>query len=116
MNTWVFQTASTYQCTAGDFDASTSLMDIQGGEEEGGEENDSGEGENQSNHGYEDPREYPKDFKSVMASWILRIKECCKLTQATIEEVIDRVTDLNQYILSKVLLGVKAGLLWCLGG
>lgn len=47
------------------------------------------------------------DFKSVIACWILKIKECCKLTQSTMEELTRSVTDLNQYILAQVFLAVK---------
>lgn len=42
------------------------------------------------------------DFKKIVANWILRIKECLKLTQAAMEEIMQRITDLNQFILSKV--------------
>ena len=38
-------------------------------------------------------------FNPLAASWILKTKECCKLTQSTMEEVIQQVTALNQHIL-----------------
>ena len=50
------------------------------------------------------------DLKLVTARWILKIKECCKITQSTTEEIVQRVTDLNQYILSQVFLELKAAI------
>lgn len=48
----------------------------------------------------------PKEFKSFIANWILRIRECCKVTQATMEEIVQRVTDLIQFILSRLCSAV----------
>lgn len=53
---------------------------------------------------------FPPEFKTIMVNWILRIRECCKLTQATMEEIIQRVTDLNQYILSLISSAVTAAI------
>ena len=39
------------------------------------------------------------ELKAIAANWILRIKECCKLTQSIVEEIIERVTHLIQLIL-----------------
>ena len=50
------------------------------------------------------------ELKAIAANWILRIKECSKLTQSTMEEIIERVTDLIQLILSKVAIAVKAAI------
>ena len=50
------------------------------------------------------------DLKSIIANWILRIKESCKLMQTTTEEIIQRVTDLIQYILSQVSSAVTAAI------
>ena len=55
-------------------------------------------------------RGLPPQFESIAACWILKIRECCKLTQSTTEEIIERVTDLNRYILSEVFLAVKSAL------
>ena len=33
-------------------------------------------------------------------------KECCKLTQSTMDKIIQRVNDLNQYIISQISLAV----------
>lgn len=58
----------------------------------------------------DDMQESNPNFKAIAACWILRIKECCKLTQSTTDEIIQRVTDLNQYILSQVFLALKAAI------
>jgi hypothetical protein len=50
---------------------------------------------------YHQEADFPPDFKTTIANWILRIRECCKLTQTTTDEIIQRVTDLNQFILSQ---------------
>lgn len=42
------------------------------------------------------------DFKRMIANWILKIKEGSKLTQTTMEAIIQGVTDLNQLILTRV--------------
>lgn len=52
----------------------------------------------------------PPEFESIAAGWILKIRECCKLTQSATEEILERVTDLNQYILLQVFQAVKATL------
>lgn len=48
--------------------------------------------------GKEDSHNLPA-FQSITAHWIFKIKECCKLTQSTMDEIIQRVNDLNQYII-----------------
>lgn len=58
-------------------------------------------------HEYSHTQGFPPAFESIIACWILKLKEGCKLTQSTTEEIIQRVTDLNQYILSQVFLAVK---------
>lgn len=52
----------------------------------------------------------PPEFRSIAACWILKLKESCKLTQSTMDEIVQRVTDLNQYILSRVSMAVKAAI------
>ena len=55
--------------------------------------------------GKEDSHNLPA-FQSITAHWIFKIKECCKLTQSTMDEIIQRVNDLNQYIISQISLAV----------
>lgn len=77
------------------------------------EENEDGQGMEVD---YQSPEEslyrenFFPDLKSILANWILRIKESCKLTQATTEEIVQRVIDLNQYILSQVSSAVMAAI------
>ncbi len=54
-----------------------------------------------------DTNALPPEFESIAACWILNIKECCKLTQSATEDILARVTDLNQYILLQVFQAVK---------
>ena len=81
------KTASDYQCST-----ITDHGDLDDCEDENQQTNSTG---------------FPPQFESTIACWILKIKECCKLTQFTTEVIIERVTDLNQYILSQVFLAVK---------
>lgn len=47
------------------------------------------------------------EFNSIIAMWILKIKEMCKLPQSTIEKIIEGVTDLCQYLLTQIYEDVK---------
>jgi hypothetical protein len=49
----------------------------------------------------------PFSFKSIAAAWVLKIKEGCKLTQSSMDQIIQGVTDLIQYILAEISLAVK---------
>ena len=42
------------------------------------------------------------ELKRGAMCWILKIKENCKLTQSTMDDIIRVVTDFNNYILSKL--------------
>ena len=92
------KTASAYRC------ANT----VEGQDHEDGSEGS--EGQEESGLDDEHHPDVLSDFQSIAARWILKIKEGCKLTQATMEEVVQGVTDLNQYILSQVFMAVKAAL------
>lgn len=48
--------------------------------------------------------------KVVIANWLLKTKECSKLTQATMDAIIEGVTDLNQLILTRVGKAVTTAL------
>lgn len=91
---------SAYRCNAGKANATTSVASGASSTEMDFDEGNGGEECQVENN-------FPCDFMSTMACWILRIKECCKLTQSTMDEVIQRVTDLNKYILSQVSLAVN---------
>lgn len=43
-----------------------------------------------------------QDLQSHVASWILKTKECSKLTQSTMDNIIQDVTALTQVLMSKV--------------
>lgn len=51
-----------------------------------------------------------EELKSAAAHWILKIKETCKLTQSSMDEIIQGVTDFNSIILSKLYDTVKNAL------
>lgn len=55
-------------------------------------------------------KSFKSEILSITACWVLQIKECYKLTQSTTEEIIQKVTDLNQFILSKILLATSIAL------
>ena len=55
-----------------------------------------------------DDFKFPFEFKSIIATWILRLKETCRLPQSTMEKIIEGVTDLNQYILLQIYEAIKS--------
>lgn len=89
--------------------------DIYNGDGSNDDENDN----NESNNTDDTPvkktlNEHISKFKSeilsLSACLILQIKECYKLTQSTTEEIIQKVTDLHQFIMSKVLIATSVAL------
>lgn len=51
-----------------------------------------------------------EELKSAAVNWILKIKETCKLTQSSMDQIIQGVTDFNSFILSKLYGVVKNAL------
>ena len=49
-------------------------------------------------------------FKSQAAVWILKTKECHKLTTSTMTSIIEDITAFNQIVLGKVEMAVKSAL------
>ena len=49
-------------------------------------------------------------FKSQAAVWVLKTKECHKLTTSTMTSIIEDVTSFNQTVLSKVEMAVNSAL------
>jgi len=49
-------------------------------------------------------------FKSQAALWVLKTKECHKLTTSTMTSIIEDVTAFNQIILSKIEIAVNSAL------
>ena len=54
--------------------------------------------------------DFQQAVKSHAAAWILKTKEGHKLTQTAIDDIIQEVTALNQFILSKVHIAVQTAL------
>ena len=47
-------------------------------------------------------------FKSQAAVWVLKTKECHKLTTSTMTSIIEDITAFNQIVLSKVAMAVNS--------
>lgn len=45
---------------------------------------------------------FEEELMAAAAQWILKIQETCKLTHSAMDEIIQGVTDFNNYILSKL--------------
>ena len=71
---------------------------------------------NESMHSHDDTgssevdQTFEEELKGVAARWILKTKETCKLTQSSMDTIIQGVTDFNSYILSKLHDVVKNAL------
>ena len=74
------------------------------GEENNGDGGSIGEGANNSMNSPPDDHGTTRfeELKHAGALWIQKIREKCKLTQSSIDEIIQGVTDFNSYILSKL--------------